>query len=145
MHGNTGFKQAVQLIHQLARKAVFHHCAAHFGVGSVYGNVQRRHVRFNNAVKIFVLHIGKGYKIAVQKRKAVIVITHIKPLAHTGYHLVYKAENAFIVTGCYLVEHGAFKLQPQVFIYIFGYLHFALIACGIQKCKFHFLIRQQKA
>ena len=78
----------------------------------------------HNPLQITLPHIGKGHIIPLQKRQAGIIVLKIQRVPHPLWHLVDKAENAFVAAGLVFIHQAVFKLNAQIIFVFFFDLQF---------------------
>ena len=116
VHFNARLIEPVHLFQRLPCEPVVQHPAAQPGIGGLKGNVDGRHVVFDDALHILLRHIGERHIVALQKGKPGIVVLKIERGPHSRGHLVDKAEDALIGAGTVIVHQPIFKNDAQILL-----------------------------
>ena len=84
------------------------------GVRGVDGDVDGADAQINDALSLPLRQIGEGDIVALQKAQPGIVVLKIEGLAHTGGHLVHKAEHTVVGAAAHFVHQIGVEIQPKI-------------------------------
>ena len=132
---HPGLGKAHEMAQGIPGKAVAHHFAPEFRIGSVYRHVDGADVHFDNPGNLVLAEIGQGDIISKEEGKPGIVVLKIQALPHPLGKLVNKAENALVPAGMLPVHEIGFKFQAQRLILPFADMNLALFPLCIGNCQ----------
>ena len=118
VHLNAALVQNIYFFQRVPGKTVMKHSAAQFRICSMKRNVDRLQTISDNPLHIPVTHICQGNIISLEKRQPGIIIFKIQRIPHSRWHLINKAEDAFIPAGMILIHQALIKCNSQLFIRI---------------------------
>ena len=97
------------------------------------GNIYRRHAHFYYAVDILIGEVCHRDIVALQKRKAAVIILEIERVSHSFRKLVDKAENAFVSARVLAIHEKCLKFQPDIIVFVFFYFGVIFLSVALKQ------------
>ena len=113
MKSQFRFRQCSQPFHYGACGRIVHHGAAYGRFRGMDGYIQRAYPALQDPLELCLPHIGQGYIVPHDERHAPVIVLYVQGTANALWHLVDKAEHAFVPAGLHPVHKAGFKAQPQ--------------------------------
>jgi hypothetical protein len=87
----------MQAIHDGLDPVVLQQLGPHVAVGAMHGDVDGRELLVEHPLPVRLLHVGEGGEVPVEEGVAVVLVLHVKGLAHALRSLVDETEDAIVL------------------------------------------------